>query len=255
MRLPARQGKYVEFRPRPGTLQSRPVQPLKPLPEPNATSPDRYLVDLTKPFALSELGGTGELPQWAEALQPHVAAGFGWEIGGSGARRIVIEAPAAFDARFASLAKATVERRAGFSAETKGEANATELFVGPGLPALAWKRSGGFLWIATSAADLAGVPEPKAEAGLARWSQLDLEAVRKAGTGWKAAEGAFSLDETRPFSDRVLGILGWMPKTSALTTERRFTAGAFSERVAFTHSTAAVSTAPKPAAAPKKPPK
>ncbi|MBL8113022.1 MAG: hypothetical protein JNK60_09070, partial [Acidobacteria bacterium] len=39
--------------------ESRPVQPLKPLPEPNATSPDRYLVDLTKPVALSELGGTG----------------------------------------------------------------------------------------------------------------------------------------------------------------------------------------------------
>jgi hypothetical protein len=212
-------------------------------------------VDLTKPVALSDLGGTGELPQWAEALQPYVASGFGWEIGGGGARRIVVAAPATFDPRFASLAKATIERRAGFSAETKGEANATELFVGPGLPALAWKRSGGFLWIATSAADLAGVPEPKAEPGLARWSQLDLEAVRKAGTGWKAAEGAFSPDETRPFSDRVLGILGWMPKTSALTTERRFTAGAFSERVAFTHAAAVAPTTPKPATAPKKPPK
>jgi hypothetical protein len=37
----------------------------------------------------------------------------------------------------------------------------------------------------------------------------------------------------RPFSDRVLGLLGWMPMVRTLEVERRVTASGFKERVVF----------------------
>jgi hypothetical protein len=37
----------------------------------------------------------------------------------------------------------------------------------------------------------------------------------------------------RPFSDRLLGLLGWMPATRVLSLERRQTATGWSERLVF----------------------
>ena len=40
-------------------------------------------------------------------------------------------------------------------------------------------------------------------------------------------------EETRPFSDRILGLLGWIPETKAITVERKKTADGWTERVVF----------------------
>jgi hypothetical protein len=57
--------------------------------------------------------------------------------------------------------------------------------------------------------------------------------VRAEGGRWQKAEGPASPERIRPFSDRVLGLLGWMPKTRSFSVERRKTAQGWTERVVF----------------------
>jgi hypothetical protein len=66
-----------------------------------------------------------------------------------------------------------------------------------------------------------------------RWARLDLRAVRAQGDRWARAEGPAAPERVRPFSDRILGLLGWMPSTNTLALERRQTATGWSERLAF----------------------
>ncbi len=66
-----------------------------------------------------------------------------------------------------------------------------------------------------------------------RWARLDLDAARQQGERWMRVEGPASPEQVRPLSDRVLGLLGWMPETHSLSVERRRTQGGWSERVVF----------------------
>jgi hypothetical protein len=136
--------------------------------------------------------------------------------------------PPAKEAEFVDLAKATLTRRAGAAIPASAR-----LDVGPALPGLAWARRGDWLWLAASESHLAGVPAPALEPGLVRWSRLDLDAVRAEKGPWRDAEGASFEGRVRPFSDRILGLLGWAPKTTSVTVERRQEGSRFRERVDF----------------------
>jgi hypothetical protein len=64
-----------------------------------------------------------------------------------------------------------------------------------------------------------------------RWAKLDLNAAREEGPRWEKFEGTG--DSDRPLSDRVLGLLGWMPNTTSITVERKRTGKGWEERVLF----------------------
>ena len=207
---------------------TRPGLALKPLPDPNAAQGERYLVDLTKPIPASGEGDTAELPRWAAFLDGLPIGGWGWEAGADGSRRLLLKVPPAKEAELVDLVKATLTRRAGAAIPAS-----SRLEVGPALPGLAWARRGDWLWLAASESHLAGVPAPAPEPGLVRWSRLDLDAVRSEKGPWRDAEGASFEGRVRPFSDRILGLLGWAPKTTSVTVERRQEGSRFQERVVF----------------------
>ena len=206
----------------------RPVGSLAPLPDPNAAQGERYLVDLTRPVPAAGDGDPAELPRWAAFLEGLKLEGWGWEVGADGSRRLLAKIPPARQAELVELAKSTLTRRTGAAT-----ASAESLTVGPDLPGLAWARRGEWLWLASSAGQLADVPTPAASAGLVRWSRLDLDAVRAEKGPWRDAEGAAYEGRVRPFSDRILGLLGWAPKTTSVSVERRQEGDRFRERVVF----------------------
>ena len=207
---------------------ARPGLGLRPLPDPSAAQGERYLVDLTKPVPPAGEGDAAELPRWTAFLDALKLEGGGGEVGADGSRRLLAKVPPAREAELRDLAKATLTRRAGAA-----NSSASSLEVGPALPGLAWARRGEWLWLATSEAHLANVPDPEIDADLARWSRLDLDAVRAEKGPWKDAEGASFEGRVRPFSDRILGLLGWAPKTTSVSVERRQEENRFRERVAF----------------------
>jgi len=130
------------------------------------------------------------------------------------------------------LCRATVERRSGRA--TVGAVGASrEISVGPGLPALAVRRTGGYVWIAPRARDLERVAEPRPAGDVVRWGRVDLRALRAEAPRWEKAEGPAAPEETRPLSDRVLGLLGWMPQMTTLAVERRRTGAGWSETLVF----------------------
>jgi hypothetical protein len=205
---------------------------------------DRYLTDYTKPAPKDDgSDGEGELPEWANLLKSPPVSGWGFEIGKDGSRRIVVNRPADLDARFVALALTTESRRAGTASSTT-TAGSGELRVGPDLPTFAWKRTGPWVWMAASERDLADVPEPSIGASVVRWSRLDLQGVRSDGRAWAHAEGTFSPERTRPFSDRLLGLLGWAPRTLAISSERRQEGLAWHERIVFRAEAAKREAAP-----------
>ncbi len=207
---------------------ARPGLALEPLPDPNAAKGERYLVDLTKPVPAAGEGDAAELPRWTAFLDSLKLEGWGWEVGADGSRRLLAKVPPGQEAELVALAKATLTRRGGTAT-----AAASRLDVGPGLPGLAWARRGEWLWLAASEAHLAAVPAPDADAGLVRWSRVDLDAVRAEQGAWRDAEGASFEGRVRPFSDRILGLLGWAPKATSVAVERRQEGGRFRERVVF----------------------
>jgi hypothetical protein len=206
----------------------RPGLALKPLPDPNAAQGERYLVDLRKPIPASGEGDAAELPRWTGFLKDLQIEGWGWEAGADGSRRLLLKVAPAREAEFLALAKATLARRAGAATPAS-----SRLDVGPSLPGLAWVRRGDWLWLAASETHLAGVPAPVPDPDLVRWSRLDLDAVRAEMVPWNDAEGASFEGHVRPFSDRILGLLGWAPKTTSVTVERRQDGSRFRERVVF----------------------
>jgi hypothetical protein len=229
--------------PLPGRPVERPVPAEGVLPSAASAAEDSYLVDLTHPLSDGGKAGPGELTEWASFLRKQLPRGWGWEISENGAPRIVILASPPFDIPFLDLCAATIGRRAGTVTR-----NEQQILVGPGLPALAVKRRGGSLWIATRAEDLAEVPEALSDPALLRWGRTELSLLRSQSRRWKEAEGSFSPDVTRPFSDRILGLLGWAPSLQSISVEKRMAGERFQERVVF-----AFARPSAPASQPRKP--
>ncbi len=213
------------------TLLDRPAPAPRALPAVAAGSDDAYLTDLRTPAqAAAALGEEAELARWSALRDAHPVQGWGHAVAADGSRLIVFEWPAARDAALIALCTATLERRAG-RVRVERDAGTSEWRVGPGLPALALRRTGAFVWLGPSAASLAGLAEPAHDASLVRWARLDAAAVRAAGARWERIEGPASPERVRPLSDRVLGLLGWMPALSRLSLERRQTGDAWTERL------------------------
>ena len=206
----------------------RPRTAVRPLPDPGAAEGERYLIDLTKPVPPEGEADAAELPRWAAFLDALKLDGWGFEVETDGTRRLLARIPRESEAAFLELARATLARRAGAVSST-----ASALTVGPSLPGLAWARRGDWLWLATAEPALAGLPEPVPEKGLVRWSRLALDAVRAEEGPWRDAEGASFEGNVRPFSDRILGLLGWAPKTASVTVERTQDGERFRERIVF----------------------
>lgn len=216
-------------------LEDKPVLGLAALPgTKRGEAEDRYLVSLEKPAAAP--GEThweaGELSEWQQLLERQQPAGWGFLVDPDGTRRIVFAWPEARDAELEKLCRATVERRAGRSSVV-ALSGAREIQVGPALPALALKRAGAYIWLGPSAQALASVPTPRPAADLVRWGRVDLGAVRAEGQRWARVEGPGSPEQVRPFSDRLLGLIAWLPRTRALSVERRQKGEQWSEQVVF----------------------
>lgn len=216
-------------------LVDEPVPALAPLPMAGAqTSEDRYTVNFTKPKVSAGGAKTeeGDLAPWKALLVRQPVTSWGYAITADGARRMVFPWPANLDAEFLEACRATVVRRAG-RATLQKVGDVQEIRVGPGLPALALRRMGGLLWVGASARDLKDLPQPRADADLIRWAQVDLATVRAESGRWAKVEGPARPEQVRPLSDRVLGLLGWMPATRTLRVERHRTAVGWSETVTF----------------------
>jgi hypothetical protein len=216
-------------------LAERPVTSLASLPAVSQQAPEeRYLVSIEKPLvkAGGPVGEEGDLARWRALFEKQPVAGWGYLLGADGQRRLVFPWPAALGEELIGLCRATVERRAG-RATVVPVGEAREIRVGPDLPALALRRAGEFVWIGPTARSLEALPTPQGAGDVVRWAKVDLAAVRNEGPRWAKAEGPGYAGSTRPLSDRILGLLGWMPATTALSVERRNTAGGWTERVVF----------------------
>src|SRR5262249_6641287 len=216
--------------PRPD-LSDRPVPPLSPLPAPKRAEDDRYLLNLEKPPAASAEWEEGDLAAW-RALASDTPAGYGVSVSAADERRFVFAWPAARQEALEKACRATLERRAG-RVEVVGVGDAREFRVGPGLAVLALRRAGDFVWVGGSSRAVADLPAPKPSPDVVRWARLDLRAVRNEGPRWQKCEGPAAPERPRPLSDRVLGLLGWMPLTTSIEVERRRTPAGWTERVVF----------------------
>jgi hypothetical protein len=213
---------------------SLPIPPLQPLPGTSRdVAEDRYLVRIDKPPAgPGAPWDEGDLRAWRGLLAKRPAGGWGYRIAKDGERAVVFAWPASAMTDLENACRATVERRSGpIEMVTVGDVR--ELRAGPGLPVLALRRAGAFVWIGSSARALAEVSVPLPSPEIVRWARLDLRAVRAESDRWARAEGPAAPERVRPFSDRILGLLGWMPSTSSLALERRQTATGWSERLVF----------------------
>jgi len=213
-------------------LLDKPVPMVRPLPSATAASPeDRYLVDFTRPRVAEGASPweEGDLATWKALLQRIPISSWGYWVGQDGVRRMVFPWPESQDSAFLEGCRVTAARRAGRA--TVGDAQ--EIRVGPGLPVLALRRRGAFLWVGPSAKSLQGVPLPRPGGDLIRWAQVDLGAVRGEARRWAQVEGPARPEQVRPLSDRVLGLLGWMPAATSIAVERRKTATGWTEKVTF----------------------
>ena len=212
-----------------------PVASIAPLPPAgSAGAEDHYGVDFTHP--LVKAGGpgfeAGDLAGWKTLLAKQPIASWGFWVSADGARRMAFPWPANADADFIETCRVTAARRAG-RAEVVDSDGAKEIRVGPGLPALAFKRAGAVLWVASSAKELEAAPTPAMQTDLLRWAEVDLSAVRAEAPRWEKAEGPAQPEQVRPLSDRVMGLLGWMPATTSLRVERHRTAEGWRETLVF----------------------
>lgn len=211
-----------------------PVPLVVPLPAVSEAQTDRYAVNFTRPKALpgAPPWEEGDLAGWKALLSRQPVSSWGWWLGTDGVRRLVVTWPQALDADFLACCRATVARRAGPPSVVR-TGDLTEVQVGPALPALALRRAGAFLWLGPSAQALRELPAPTKAEGLIRWAKVSLGAVRAEGTRWVKVEGPPRPESVRPLSDRVLGLLGWMPSVTAVSVARRRTATGWAERVVF----------------------
>jgi hypothetical protein len=215
-------------------LSAKPLAPLRPLPAARATeAEDRYLVDLGKPQAAAGAPWEeGDLKIWRELGSRQRVDGWGYRVGVDGTRVLVFDWPTSLMPDLERACRATLERRAG-KVDLQATGDVREFRMGAGLAALALKRVGDRVWLGPSAAALADLPAARRESELIRWARLDLGGVRAEGTRWARAEGPSAPEVARPFTDRILGLLGWMPATTSLSVERRRSPGGWTERVEF----------------------
>ncbi|MBK8724929.1 MAG: hypothetical protein IPL96_02445 [Holophagaceae bacterium] len=216
-------------------LLDKPVPALSSLPATAAQGgEDRYLVNFTRPRVAPGAPAfeEGDLAAWKALLARQAIPSWGFLVTKDGVRRMAFPWPEALDAEFLELCRATVARRGGRATVVK-TAEGMEIRVGPALPALALRRAGGLLWVAPSAQDLKDAPQPQADAALVRWGRVDLAAAHAEARRWAKVEGPANPETVRPLSDRILGLLGWMPKTTGLSVERRKTDTGWRERVVF----------------------
>jgi hypothetical protein len=194
---------------------------------------DRYLVDLEKPArGPAPRWEEGDLAAWRSLLAKRAEGGWGFSLLPGGERAVVFAWPAPRQAELESVCRKTLERHGGpTSVSTVDEVR--EIRFGPGLAALALRRRGDFVWVGSSARALSAAGAPRPAAPAVRWARIDLRAVRAERDRWARAEGPAAPERIRPFSDRVLGLLGWMPRTSSLAVERRRTETGWSERIVF----------------------
>ncbi len=229
---PAFRRGLLEPIPAPADLPVRAVAPLPPAGEGGAA--DDYAVDFTRPKV--QAGGpgfeAGDLAPWQALLAKHPVASWGFWVTPDGVRRMAFPWPASEDAAFLEACRATTVRRAG-AASVVAVGGAQEIRVGPGLPALALRRAGAVLWVGPSAAALRSLPAVTAAPDLVRWAEVDLAAVRAEAPRWEKAEGPAQPELVRPLSDRVLGLLGWMPEVRTLRLERHRTAQGWRETLTF----------------------
>ena len=195
---------------------------------------DRYAVNFTQPQAVPGVvpWEEGDLAAWQALLARQPVTSWGYRVTADGVQRLAFPWPQALDGEFLECCRATVARRCG-RATVAQVGDAREIRVGPGLAALALRRSGAFLWAAPAAKDLQDAPLPRPAEGVVRWAKVDLAAVRAEAPRWAKAEGPARPETVRPLSDRVLGLLGWMPSTTSLSVERRKTPSGWTERVLF----------------------
>lgn len=223
---------------------SRPQVAVAPLPASRAAAAeDRYATNIETRAAVS--GGpaaeAADVEVWNALLAARPIEGFGYLVTRSRARLFAIPWPKDKDGELASVLMATLTRRGGVL--TPGTSGG-EYQMGPGLPALAFKRVGDFIWIGPSQSDLRSAPSITWSNEILRFSKLNLAAARAEGARWARIEGPRSSDRVRPLSDRVLGLLGWMPSVRTLEVERRVTSAGFSERVVFGAAPPPVGPAP-----------
>ena len=216
-------------------LADKPVAALSSLPPTAAQGgEDRYLINFTRPRVAPGAPAfeEGDLAAWKALLGKQSVPSWGFLVTKDGARRMAFPWPEALDAEFIELCRATAARRSGRATVVKLP-EGQEIRVGPALSVLALRRTDGILWVASSTKDLQGMPTPKRDPALVRWGRADLAAARAEGVRWEKVEGPARPEQVRPLSDRILGLLGWMPKTTALSVERRKTATGWTERVVF----------------------
>jgi len=214
----------------------RPRLPISPLPPPGrATAADRYAtsIEVALPARNGLTGEGAEIEAWQALLSSQSVEGFGYLITKSRARLLALPWPKDKDAEFTSLIEATLSRRGARLSPLSPGAEARQYALGPNLPVFAYKRAGDFVWIAPSAADLADVPAISWSRETLRFARLDVAAAREEGRRWARIEGPSSPDRVRPLSDRVLGLLGWMPSVRTLEVERRVKGTGFEERIVF----------------------
>ena len=125
-------------------LSDKPLLTVAALPTAKrAEAEDRYLTSLDKPpFKAGEARyEAGDLTRWLALFAQQEVAGWGFVVDADGTRRLVFAWPESRDAELEALCRTTVERRAGRSS-VQSVAGAREIQVGPGLPALALRRTG-----------------------------------------------------------------------------------------------------------------
>lgn len=221
---------------------------LEPVPDPSALprpslgllpaatldkNDDRYLVSFVKPLARpgALTSDPGELTDWYAWLEKNPAPGWAYVVDRDGTRRIGVPWAAARDDELLALCRATALRRAG-RVEVANVGDAREVRAGADLPMVAIRRVGELVWIGPSAKALAAAPAAARSADRVRWARLDLRAVRAELPRWEKAEGPAAPEQVRALSDRIAGMLGWIPSVASASVERRAGAdGAWTETV------------------------
>jgi hypothetical protein len=193
---------------------------------------DRYLVSFVRPLAKAGTPATdeGELGDWRAWLGKNPVAGWAFVVDPDGTRRIGVPWAKERDDELLALCQATAARRAG-RVEVATVGDTREIRAGADLPVLAIRRVGELVWIGPSAKALAAAPASHKSPDRVRWARIDLSAARAEQPRWEHAEGPASPEQVRALSDRVAGILGWVPSVGSASVERRLTAAGWSESV------------------------
>jgi hypothetical protein len=240
----------VEPLPAPGANPQIGVGPLPPAKA--ASADDRYATNIEVPRSEDGVlpNEAAELDVWRALLALKPAPGFGYLVMKTKARLLAMPWPKEKDAEFAALLEATLTRRGARLAASPSGPDGKLYLMGPGLPVLAYKRSGDFIWISPSLAELRTAPAVSWSSDVVRFSKLNLVAARGEASRWARVEGPRSSDTVRALSDRVLGLLGWMPSVRTLEVERRVAGNAFRERLVFGVAPPSAPPAATPAAPP-----